>query len=243
MPTPPFDKEKARTAVRNLDGADLLVLLDRAIDLLPASKLPRLLKDYVWPKDLRSDGSAPAGLLDAVCAFHEASLRSEYREDFMVNSRNYREMSKGTQRWIAECQRLLDLCVKASGAEQHRETRTAFELIFDLLIRIDDGGDEIVFFADEAGSWQVGVSWRTVMPAWFRTLAATSGPEEYASAVQAMISYFAHYEAEKLLPAARRLATAAQEAALSRLPDPRKTYDRPRFDLDPAGYQRRHLSR
>jgi hypothetical protein len=231
MPTHPIDREKVRAVVRNLDGAELLVLLDRAIDLLPASKLPRLLKDYAWPRDLRDHGAAHAGLLEAVRGFHAASIRGEYREDFRVNSRNYRQRSKGTQRWIAECQRLLDLCVEASRADGHRETRTAFELLFDLLVRIDDGDDRIVFFADEAGSWQVGVNWRTVMPGWFRTLAATSAPDEYASAVHAMISYFAHYEADKLLPAARRTANAEQNAALSRLPPPAKTYERPRFDL------------
>ena len=229
MPTPPIDRDKVRAVVRKLDGADLLVLLDRAIDLLPASKLPKLLEDYAWPRDLRSDGSAPAGLLEAVGRFRESSLRGEYREDFRVNSRNYREMSKGTRRWIAECQRLLDRCVDASRGDRHLETRTAFELIFDLLLRIDDGGADIIFIADEAGSWQVGVSWRTVMPAWFRALAATSPPNEYASAVHGMISYFAHYEADKLLPRARSVATAEQKAALSRLPSPKKSYERPRF--------------
>jgi hypothetical protein len=231
MPTPPIDKERVRAVVRKLDGADLLVLLDRAIDLLPASKLPGLLKDYAWPKDLRDRGTAPPGLLEAARSFHAASIRGEYREDFRVNSRNYRQVSKGTQRWIAECQRLLDLCAEASRTDGHRETRTTFELLFDLLVRIDEGDDRIVFFADEAGSWQVGVNWRTVMPGWFRTLAATSAPDEYASAVHAMISYFAHYEADKLLPAARRTANAEQNAALSRLPPPAKTYERPRFDL------------
>jgi hypothetical protein len=231
MPTVPIDKERVRAAVRQLDGADLLVLLDRAIDLLPASKLPRLLKDYAWPRDLRSEGAAPVNLFEAVRGFHEASLRGEFREDFMVNSRNYLQKSKGTQRWIAESQRLLDLCVEASRSEEYRETRTAFELIFDLLVRIDDGNDGIIFFADEAGSWQVGVSWRTVMPAWFCVLAATSTPDEYATAVHAMIGWFAHYEADKLLPAARRAASAEQKTALARLAPPKRSYARPRFSL------------
>lgn len=231
MPTPQIDRDKLRSFVRKLDGADLLVLLDRAIDLLPASKLPRLVKDYVRPADLRPDGSAPADLLEAVRRFHAASLRRAYYEDFMVNSRSDQQMSKGTQRWIAECQRLLDLCIEASRTERHPQTRAAFELIFELLLHIDDGSDELIFFADEAGSWQVGVNWPEVMPAWFRPLAATTAPDEYATAVHAMISYFAHYESQKLLPAARGCADAEQKAALSRLPPPKRSYARPRFEV------------
>lgn len=231
MPKHPIDREKVRAVVRQLDGADLLVLLDRAIDLLPLSKLPKLVEDYAWPKDLRSADAPPADLLETIRGFHADSLRGKYREDFNVNSRNHMQKSKGTQRWIAECQRLLDLCVAASRGNDHGATRTAFELLFDLLVRIDDGDDDIVFFADEAGSWQVGVVWTTVMPAWFRTLAATTTPEEYASAVHAMISHFAHYQADELLPAARKAGNGEQQAALSRLPAPKRGYGRPRFEL------------
>ena len=231
MPSPPIDRDKLRVYVRKLDDEDLLVLLDRAINLLPASKLPKLVKDYVRPAELRPDGAAPADLLEAVRQFRDASLRGKYYESFMVNSKNFMDKSKGTQRWIAECRRLLGLCVEASRTDRLQETRTAFELVFALLAQIDDGGDEIIFFADEAGSWQVGVNWETVMPAWFRTLAATSSADEYADAVHSMISYFAHYRADKLLAAARRCADPDQEAALSRLPPPKSTYHPPRFEL------------
>lgn len=118
----------------------------------------------------------------------------------------------------------------ASRTNRNAETRAAFELIFDLLVTMDDGGDESIFFADEAGSWQVGVNWRKVMPAWFRPLAATSTPDEYAGSVHAMISYFAHYEADQLMPAAGRCADKLQKAALARLPPPKRTYHRPRFE-------------
>ncbi len=232
MPERPVDREKVRAEVRKLEGADLLVILDRAIDLLPAEKLPGLLEDYAWPDDLRSDGPAPPpDLLATVRRFREASLRGEYREDFAVNSRNFQQKSKGTQRWIAECNRLLDLCIAASDGASHADARTAFELIFDLLVRIDDGGDAIIFFADEAGSWQVGVTWRRVMPGWFRVVAETAGPEEYASAVHGMISYFAFFEADRLVPAAMDVANPEQRAALSRLPPPKRSWDRPSFDV------------
>ena len=35
MPTPPIDRDKLRVFIRQLDGEDLLVLLDRAIRYAP----------------------------------------------------------------------------------------------------------------------------------------------------------------------------------------------------------------
>ncbi len=34
-----------------------------------------------------------------------------------------------------------------------------FEVIFSLLRHIDECTDDILFFADEGGSWEVGVNW------------------------------------------------------------------------------------
>jgi hypothetical protein len=46
--------------------------------------------------------------------------------------------------------------------------REAFELLFALLRRLDRDPDSVVFFADEGGSWQVGVDWRPALAAYFR---------------------------------------------------------------------------
>lgn len=229
MPTPPIDRDKLRVFVRKLDGKDLLILVDRAIDLLPKSKLPKLVKDYARPKDLRPDAPTAVSVLEAAQAFSAASLRGAYYEDFRVNSRNFMQMSRGTESWIAECIRLLDLCVEAARTDQHAETKAAFQLIFELLLTIDECNDDIIFFADEAGAWQVGVDWERVLPAWFRCLAATSAPDEYATQVHGMIGYFAHYEAKDLLPKALRLGDSGQRTALSQLPPPEQTYERPGF--------------
>jgi hypothetical protein len=47
--------------------------------------------------------------------------------------------------------------------------------------------DEVIFFADEAGSWQVGVDWRTVFPAYFAAyfgcLAEAAAADEFAKPV------------------------------------------------------------
>ena len=89
-------------------------------------------------------------------------------------------MSKGTQAWFAEFGQLLDCCVKQARKYKGSQTLEAFEIFFSLLRRIDEGTDDLLFFADEGGSWQVGVDWTKVLPAWLACLSRVAGPEEYA---------------------------------------------------------------
>ena len=216
MAATPIDRDKLHVFVRNQDHEALLNLLDRAIDLLPKTKLAKLFEGRACPEELRPDSPSPAGLVAAVKRFHAASLSGEYYEDFNVNSKNFMDMSKGTETWIAECCRLTVRGVAVAKKGNHTEAREALELIFELLREIDEGGDEIIFFADEAGSWQVGIDWDTVLPAWFQCLAASESAEEYAVAVREVIEEFASYHAKPLLKAAGRVATKEQRAALVR---------------------------
>jgi hypothetical protein len=67
----------------------------------------------------------------------------------------------------------------------------------------------------------VGVDWNNVLPAYFRCLAETAGPEDFAREVGAAIKHFAEYARPSLLAEARRFASEEQKAALSASP-PRK---------------------
>src|SRR5439155_10393972 len=136
----------------------LLDLLDRALDHVPGSRLPEIIKGYLEPDRIRPDAAGAGRLLDAVKRFHEASQRGDYFEDFAVNSKNFMHQSEGTETWIEECNRLLDRCVVRAGEGGHAEAREAFALLFGLLERINHGED-VIFFADEGGAWQVGVDW------------------------------------------------------------------------------------
>ena len=95
--------------------------------------------------------------------------------------------------------------------------RKAFDLLFALLRRIDADPDSVVFFADEAGSWQVGVDWRTALAAYFRCLADETPAEEYAREVDRVIEDFADHERPRHLPAARRAANAEQDSVAHEL--------------------------
>ena len=210
-----IDRDKLRVAIRRMGNQYVYHMLDDAIELLPPSTLAKLAGQYLDVKSLESDPKVKKHLLDQVSVFEKASLAGDYYESFSVNSKNYREMSAGTQAWIAECERLLDRCVTEVAKGKPGETREAIETIFGLLRHIDECLDDVIFFADEGGSWQVGVDWRKVLPAWFVCLSATTEPDEYAGRVIEVVDEFVKYDRDKHLLVARQKATPAQNTALA----------------------------
>jgi hypothetical protein len=195
----------------------LLSFLDKAIELVPKSRLAELATGLVPPGEPAARGPRKERPLARVRSFHAAVMRGDYYESFNVNSRNFKDQSKATQRFIDQTRRLIECCVRAAETEPGADVREAFELMMALLRRIDDGDDEIVFFADEAGSWQVGVDWRTALPAYFKCLAASAEPDEFARLARGAIADFADGDRSKALTEARRVASKEQKAAIKRI--------------------------
>lgn len=214
-----IDRDKVRVEARKLDGTGLRVWLDRAIEMLPEEAFPELIADYVHLRDVLADENTRLDLLRTVRQFHRDSLAGRYYQDFMVNSRNYMEKSRGTETFIAEHSRLVDACLRA---EQNGELETAAEglgLLVDLMREIDRCERDVVFFADEAGSWQVGVLWDRVLPAWFRSLSPTTEAYEWAETVVDALNDFASYQMDEILKPAREAGTAEQRDALAEYED------------------------
>ncbi len=212
-----IDRDKLREAIRRLKAEYVFCMLDDAIDLLPPAKLHKIVRKYLDVKRLRQDGgkAANASLLASVNAFDKASRAGAYYEPFDVNSKNFMEQSHGTTGWIAECRRLLDRSVDEAKRGDQAEVCHAFHTIFGLLDRIDECCDDIIFFADEAGAWQVGVDWERVLPPWFKVLSATTGPEEYAQRIVSLLKHHYDFRSDKMLSLARKTATEAQRIALA----------------------------
>jgi hypothetical protein len=211
-----IDRDKLRAAVRKLGHEDVYYMLDDAIDLLPPARLHQIVKKYLDVKSLRPDNETKAkvSLLAAVKAFDKASRAGEYFESFMVNSRNCTEQSAGTTAWIADYRRLMDRCVAEEKKGSPAEVREAFDCLFGLLDCIDEGNDDVVFFADEGGAWQVGVDWERVLPAWFKVLSATASSGEYAERITALLDRHYNYGRDKMLAVARKTATFEQRNGL-----------------------------
>ena len=218
MPAQTIDPNKLRVAIRKMSDTQVYYMLEEAIDLLPQTKLHKLVARFLDPDQLRPDSKAKGSLLKDLRTFEKASLEGGYYEDFNVNSKNYMEISKGTRAWIAECNRLLDRCVAAVGKQDLTDTQQAFDIIFGLLDRVDECLDDIVFFADEGGSWQVGVDWKRVLAAYFTCLASTTEPDEYAHRVFEVIEAYDSYQKAKHLASARKRAAPAQRKALGKAP-------------------------
>jgi hypothetical protein len=209
-----IDRDKLRAAIRKMGTEYVFLMLDDAITLLPETKLRKLIAQYLNPHEFRPDSAKKVDLLADVKAFQKASLAGEYHQAFAVNSKNYTEKSSGTLAWIADCLRLLERCLAQSKKEDPKTLCQAFEIIFSLLSKIDEGNDDILFFADEGGSWQVGVDRENVLPAWFRVLSATAGPSEYARSITTLLKRHYDHRRAKMLAVARRIATPAQRRAL-----------------------------
>jgi hypothetical protein len=212
-----IDRDKVRAAIRKLGNEYIFCMLDDAIDLLSASKLHKVVKKYLDVKQVGagSEKATKSDLLADVKAFEKNSLAGEYYESFNVNSKNYMEQSKGTTAWIAECCRLLNRCAAQARKADPSETCQAFDIIFGLLNHIDDCRDDVIFFADEGGSWQVGVDWDKVLPPWFKVLSATAAPEVYAGRITVLLETHYNYGRDKMLPVALRTATPDQRKALA----------------------------
>ena len=178
-----IDLEKLRVALRRLSRGNLLMVAERAIEIVPKAKLRALVGDMVQIDELAERARGPTPLLEEVRKFHGASLRGDYYESFNVNSKNYMDKSEGTEAFIAEIDRLLGKCIQAATKGPRQPVRTAFELLLAVLRRIDEDSDSVIFFADEGGVWQVGVDWRPALEAYFQCLAESSSGEEFARAV------------------------------------------------------------
>ncbi len=197
----PADLASLRSALRTLPRGDLLIIAERAAELVPRARLGALLGDFMRIDALTRTHTP---LLSDVQKFHAAARAGKYFEDFCVTSRNVTQRCAGTDAFIAEFNRLSAKCVRAADAAPSDTVRTAFELLFGLLRHIDEAPDDVVFFADEAGAWQLGVTGRAVFPAYFRCLARTLGADEFARCVDQAIADFADHGRPRYLALARK---------------------------------------
>ena len=211
-----IDRDKLRAEVRKLGYQYVFSMLDDAIELLTPAKLHKIAKKYLDLNRLRPDAEQASGpsLLMDMKAFEKASLAGEYYESFDVNSKNCTQQAAGTSAWISKFLRLMDGCV-SNAKKNPAEAREAMDILFGLLDHIDKCLDDIIFFADEGGSWQIGMDWARVLPVWFEVLSATADPQEYAARITALLSRHYGYRQAEMLTIARRIATEDQRKALA----------------------------
>lgn len=210
----PIDIGSLREDIRQLDTEELLTLLDQAIEMIPNERLPELVESVFELDSYIVEEISEKSLLEAVQHFHASSLSGYYYEDFNVNSKNFMDQSRGTINFIAEYRRLTNRCIKESSACDPGQLRQAFELLFNLLEEIDECRDDIIFFADEGGAWQVGMDEDQVLPCYFNVLAAVAKPKEYAQSVVKIVKSHADYDSDKYFKLALKIAKPSQRKTL-----------------------------
>jgi hypothetical protein len=210
----PIAFETMLTELRNLSRGNLLIIAERALELIPLTQLDALLGDIVQSENPPSGVStASDALLDELRRFYDAGMAGHYYEAVQIRYRRSSEQSHGTDAFIAEFDRLLRKCL--STAEQEPlVVREGLEGLFGLLRRIDGAHDDVIDIVDDGGSSDVGVNWRIVLPVYFRCLASTASAEEFAPVVDLMIRDFVEYDRSQYLAAAHAVASVDQQKAL-----------------------------
>ena len=215
MPEPLIDFAAVRAELRALNRGSLLIIAERAIELMPATQLGTLLSDFVRLTARPAEaGNATVSLLDEVRTFYDTAKAGKYYQPIEINKRGRQGQSEGSDAFIAEFHRLLHTCIHAAEQEVPSGLRESFELLFELLSYIDEGNDDVLFFADDGSSLDVGVNWRNALPAYFGCLAEASSPEEFARTVGEAIANFVDYDQPWYLNEARNVANDAQRIAL-----------------------------
>lgn len=211
-----IDLDKLRERLRVIGDEQRFYILNEAIEILPEPALVQIVGRYLQLGDLRPDPEmSKQSLLDEVKRFDAAARAGHYYESFNVNSKNCMDKSAGTVAFIANFTRLLDRSVTASGNSDRAEVRTVMETLFALHRYIAECNDDVIFFADEGGAWQICVDWLTVLPAWFRCLARTADALEFARLVDETIEEFDPQSRSTHLATAGRIATAPQRRELT----------------------------
>ncbi|MDR5729210.1 MAG: hypothetical protein RB191_17470 [Terriglobia bacterium] len=206
-----LDRQQIRRAIRQMGNEYVYYLLDDAISLLSQAQLRQLIAPYANPDQFIEHEAPQKDLLAEVLAFQKTSLAGEYYEETPIAARNCEENSRGTLCWIADFRRLLGRCAAESSSASAANVCRTFEILFRLLDSLYDGTGEGIFFAEERGSWMVGVDWKRVLPAWFRVLAATVAPAEYSRRVEAIIRRHCSSEQAEMLVLARSVEMSVQQ--------------------------------
>ncbi|WP_158301331.1 hypothetical protein [Janthinobacterium sp. BJB426] len=210
-----IDYSAVRAKLRTLSRSNLLVIAERAAELIPADQLSALLGDIV---DLGATTLLPVpGLIDDTLQFVDAAMAGHYYAAVEINNRGRQEQSIGTDAFVAEFDRLVRRCALAPEQGQFAATRESVGRLLDLLRYIDEGNDNVLFFTDDGSSLNISVNWHSLLQAYFKCLSAILPPVEFAHIVLSTIDEFVRYDREHHLVAAHVVASDAQRDALRTL--------------------------
>jgi len=183
--------DKVWGVIRHVHREGLLLLLSRAVKYVPVSELEAVFSQHAHPNQV-GDVEEPetTALLQQAREFVESALRGDFYQDFVVNSRNCTHKSGKTQEFEARLNLMFDRLIAEAKLTTATDICAAYELILALLRAIDKFDRDIVFFADEGGTWQFSIDWKRVLPPYFRCLAEIHDWQEFERRALAAIDEF-----------------------------------------------------
>lgn len=216
------DLRALRRSLGQLTRGELLIVAQRAAEMVPEAALPSLLGGLVELQPGSESTPGTATLLEGVRRFRTEGMSGKFYDSFDVNSRNCSEQSRGTDAFIAEFDHLAARCIREAEAGPCQAVAQAFEALFSLLRYIDEGNDDVLFFADDGGALSVGVEWSRALPAYFLCLAQSASAEDFTQGVNRVIADFAEHDRGRYMAQAWNVATPEQRASPGALTAPMK---------------------
>lgn len=212
------DLEKLRVQLRRMHRGNLLIIAERAIEMIPPSALRALVGDCVdWAKLTATLTPEPPSLVEEVERFQSAVIRREYWEEFFVTSKNGDSLSGKTEAYLAEMDRLFRRCVRETENGAYVTARGAYEVLFAIIRSVRACQEELVFFVDGGNLYEYGLDWQNILPAYVHCLAKTASADEFARETKERLHEFSCPDEARILAHAVQYANASQREALAGL--------------------------
>jgi hypothetical protein len=116
-----------------------------------------------------------ARLLRDVRHFHSDSIAGVYYATFMINSKNLMDRPAESMDWCDRFGRFARKAIALTAMGKHKEAAECHRLLHDLMKRVDDG-EEMIIFASEAGSWMIPIAKKEWQAAYRTSREAVSKP-------------------------------------------------------------------
>ncbi len=155
-------------------------------------------------------------LLKEIRKFHSESMSGKYYAPFNINSKNFMHIPEATEAWFEHLGELLQSSTILSEQDDHATAAQCFELLYDLILKMEEGEEEIVF-ADELGSWMIPGDEKKFVKAYLKSLSLSSSAEGFTKATLPLLRRDSYSSfANKIYATARRFANKEQKAYLQK---------------------------
>jgi len=119
-------------------------------------------------------------IFDEVSGFYTDSINGHYYAPFDINSKNYMDVPEETSEWCGKYGVYLAQTSELSMQGFHEKAIECFQILFNLINQL---GEIEIIFADEVGSWMVGVDEELSLTCYMTSLAKYCDEKDFVDHV------------------------------------------------------------